>query len=114
MTEGDVGSDDGGEGGDGDGDVGGDGDARGRYKIVFEGDHCIATGRCAEVSDNWTMDLDSGVARPRSYHVDEEELSHNLEAARVCPAKNGDGVIRVVDTATGDDVVPRDVVGEPD
>lgn len=90
---------------DGDDGVGeGGGDDRGRYRIVFEGELCIATGRCAEVSDNWTMDLASGVARPRSHFVDEEELAQNLEAVRVCPAKNGDGVIRVVDTATGDEI----------
>ena len=106
-------------GGDGGGDGGGDvahgdgrdrGDDRGRYRIVFEGALCIATGRCAEVSGNWTMDLERGVARPRSHFVDGEDLAHNLAAARVCPAKNGDGVIEVVDTATGETVDPASVL----
>ena len=74
------------------------------YKIIFEGKGCIGAGRCAEVSDNWTMSLETGLAQARSHYVDEDELEENLEAARVCPAKNGDGVISVVDRRTGETV----------
>jgi ferredoxin len=76
------------------------------YKIIFEGRGCIGAGRCAEVSDNWTMDIETGIAKPETNYVDEDELEDELEAARVCPAKNGDGVIRIVDRRTGDELKP--------
>lgn len=85
-------------------DVGGDADAP--YKIVFEGKGCIGTGRCAEVSSNWDLDLEKGIATPETYFVEEEDLDHNLEAAAVCPAKKGDGVIHVVDRASGEELDP--------
>lgn len=76
------------------------------YKIIFEGRGCIGAGRCAEVSDNWTMDIETGIAKPETNYVDEDELEDELKAARVCPAKNGDGVIRIVDRRTGDELKP--------
>lgn len=86
------------------------GDGRGRYKIVFEGKNCIGTGKCAEVSGNWSLDLGTGKARPREYFVGEDELEENRRAAEVCPAKKGRGVIRVVDTETGEVVAPENAV----
>jgi len=83
---------------------GGDEHDRGRYRIVFDSNACIGSGKCAEVSENWTMDLGSGLARPGEIHFDDVDLGHNAEAARVCPANNGDGAIRIVDTRTVDDV----------
>lgn len=77
---------------------------RGRYKILFEGGSCIGTGRCAEVSENWGMDIETGKARPENYFVSEEELDDNLDAARVCPAKNGEGVIDILDRESGETV----------
>lgn len=76
------------------------------YKIIFEGKGCIGSGKCAEVSDNWTMDIETGIAKPETNYVDEDELEDELKAARVCPAKNGDGVIRIVDRRTGDELKP--------
>lgn len=74
------------------------------YKIVFEGGSCIGTGRCAEVSENWEMELATGLAHPVEHYITEDELEDNLEAARVCPAKNGEGVITVLDRRTGEPV----------
>ncbi|MFB6160058.1 MAG: ferredoxin [Haloferacaceae archaeon] len=76
------------------------------YKIVFEANRCIGAGRCAEVSDNWDLDLETGLARPRTYYVGEEDLAENVRAAEVCPAKKGDGVIHVVDRRTDEEVAP--------
>ncbi|MFB6282513.1 MAG: ferredoxin [Halobacteria archaeon] len=85
-------------------DSGKDSSSEERYKIIFEGGACIGTGKCAEVSDNWDMDIATGKARPDSHFFGEEDLDHNLKAARVCPAKNGEGVIRVLDTETGEEL----------
>lgn len=76
------------------------------YKIIFEGKGCIGSGKCAEVSENWEMNLETGLAQAGSHYIDEGELEHNLEAARVCPAKNGEGVITVIDRETGEEVQP--------
>lgn len=76
------------------------------YKIIFEGKGCIGSGKCAEVSENWEMNLETGLAQARSHYIDEEELEHNLDAARVCPAKNGEGVITVIDRETGEELEP--------
>jgi ferredoxin len=74
------------------------------YKIIFEGKGCIGSGKCAEVSQNWGMNLETGLAQAGSHYIDESELEHNIEAARVCPARNGDGVITVVDRRTGEEL----------
>lgn len=84
------------------------GEERGRYKIVFDGRNCIGAGKCAEVSGNWSLDLEKGIAVPREYFVGEEDLEENRRAAEVCPAKKGRGVIRVVDTETGEVVAPEE------
>ncbi len=76
------------------------------YKIVFEADRCIAAGKCAAVSDNWTMELSTGIARPDVYFFDEADLAHNVRAAGVCPAKKGRGVIHVVDRRTDEEIAP--------
>lgn len=76
------------------------------YKVVFEANRCIGAGRCAEVSHNWELDLETGLARPRTYFFDEAELDHNIEAANVCPGKKGRGVIHVIDRRTGDEIAP--------
>ena len=76
------------------------------YKIVFEANKCIGAGRCAEASSNWELDLTTGIASPRSYFIDEDELEENVEAAEVCPAKKGDGVIHVVDRRTDEEIAP--------
>ncbi len=81
-----------------------DEDEEPRYKIRFEGRGCIGTGRCAEASSNWRMDVETGKARPVDYFVRDEDLSHNLEAADVCPANNGEGVIELVDRETGEEL----------
>lgn len=83
----------------------------GRYKIVFEGRKCIGAGKCAEVSGNWRLDLETGIAKPRSYFVGREELEENRRAAEVCPARKGRGVIRVIDTETGEVVAPEGLDG---
>ncbi|PSP87818.1 ferredoxin [Halobacteriales archaeon QS_4_69_34] len=76
------------------------------YKVIFEANKCIGAGRCAEVSDNWSMDISTGIAQPESYFLAEEELGSNLEAASVCPAKKDRGVIHVVDRRTDEELAP--------
>jgi ferredoxin len=76
------------------------------YKIIFEANKCIAAGKCAEVSENWSMNIMSGIAEPASYFIAEDELDSNLEAATVCPAKKDRGVIHVVDRRTNEEIAP--------
>ncbi|WP_330630119.1 ferredoxin [Halocatena halophila] len=76
------------------------------YKLIFEANKCIAAGKCAEVSDNWEMDLLSGIAKPQTYFFDDAELAHNVEAANVCPAKKDRGVIHVIDRRTNEELAP--------
>lgn len=76
------------------------------YKIVFEANKCIAAGKCAEVSENWSMNITSGIAQPASYFITEAELDDNIEAAEVCPAKKDRGVIHVVDRRTNEEIAP--------
>lgn len=77
------------------------------YKIIFEGANCFGAGKCAEVAANWEMDLSSGLATPKTYFLGEDALAENTRAAAVCPAKNGDGVIRIVDRRTGEEIAPN-------
>ncbi len=76
------------------------------YRIVFEGNNCIGTGECASVSANWSMDLATGRARANTHFLSEEELEENLNAARACPARNGLGVIHIVDRRSGEEIYP--------
>lgn len=76
------------------------------YKIIFEANRCIGTGKCASVSENWTLDLETGIATPRTFFLTEEELEENVAAARRCPAKKGDGVIHIIDRETGEEIAP--------
>jgi ferredoxin len=76
------------------------------YKLLFEANKCFGAGKCAEVSDNWEMDLASGMARPSTYFFDEDDLDHNVAAAEACPAKKGEGVIHVVDRRTDEEIAP--------
>lgn len=76
------------------------------YKVVFEANRCIGAGKCAEVSNNWELDISTGVARPVAYFFDEADLEHNVRAAEQCPAKKGRGVIHVVDRRTNEELAP--------
>ncbi|MFB6077631.1 MAG: ferredoxin [Halarchaeum sp.] len=76
------------------------------YKVVFEANKCFGAGECAAVSDNWEMDIASGIARPTTYFFGEDELADNVAAADACPAKKGDGVIHVVDRRTSEEIAP--------
>lgn len=76
------------------------------YKILFEANKCIGAGRCAEVSSNWSMDIETGLGTPTAYFFDESELEHNVRAAEVCPAKKDKGVIHVIDRRSGDEIAP--------
>ncbi|MFB6068670.1 MAG: ferredoxin [Halobacterium sp.] len=76
------------------------------YKVLFEANLCFGAGKCAAASEHWTLDLQSGVARPRGYFLTEAEVESTLRAAEACPAKNGDGVIHVVDRRTGEELAP--------
>ncbi|WP_435068065.1 ferredoxin [Haloplanus sp. C73] len=76
------------------------------YKIIFEANKCFGAGKCAEVSSNWDLDLDTGLARPKTYYVAEDDLDHNVRAAEVCPAKKGRGVIHVIDRRTDEEIAP--------
>jgi len=76
------------------------------YKIIFEANKCFGAGKCAEVSDNWNLSLQTGIAEPAAYFFDEEELDHNVDAAEACPAKKDRGVIHVVDRRTSEEIAP--------
>ena len=76
------------------------------YKLVFEANRCIGTGRCAAVAANWTTNLKTGLAEPRTFFLGEDDLPENVAAAEACPAKKGRGVIHVVDRRTGEEVAP--------
>lgn len=77
----------------------------GRYKIRFEADSCIGSGKCAEEApDYWELNLETGIAEPKKPIIAEDELDVNLAAARACPAKNGEGVIRIIDRETGEEI----------
>jgi ferredoxin len=76
------------------------------YKIIFEANKCFGAGKCAEVSENWDLDITTGIANPRSYFLAADELAENVAAAENCPAKKGDGVIHVIDRETGEEVAP--------
>ena len=76
------------------------------YKIIFEANKCIGAGKCAEVSDNWDLDLSTGIAAPEAYFIEESDLEENVEAAEVCPAKKDRGVIHVIDRETGEEIAP--------
>ncbi|MFB6219436.1 MAG: ferredoxin, partial [Halobacteriaceae archaeon] len=65
------------------------------YKVVFEASKCIGAGKCAEVSSNWELSIETGIAQPRAYFFGEDDLDHNVRAAEVCPAKKDRGVIHV-------------------
>lgn len=76
------------------------------YKIIFEANKCIGAGKCAEVSDNWSLDLSTGIATPDAYFIGEDDLTANVKAAEVCPAKKDRGVIHVIDRETGEEIAP--------
>lgn len=76
------------------------------YKVIFEANRCIGAGKCAEVSDNWDLDLSTGIASPRTYFFEESMLAENVRAAEVCPAKKNRGVIHVVDRRSGEEIAP--------
>lgn len=76
------------------------------YKIIFEAGGCIGAGRCAEMADNWELDLSTGIAKPTAYFIDESTVQANIEAAKACPAKKGRGVIHVIDRRTGEELAP--------
>ena len=76
------------------------------YKIVFEANKCFGAGKCAEVADNWEMDVMSGMAKPRTYYIGEDDLAENVRAAEACPAKKERGVIHVVDRRTDEEIAP--------
>ncbi|ERH03022.1 MAG: hypothetical protein J07HN6_00342 [Halonotius sp. J07HN6] len=56
--------------------------------------------------DNWELDLDTGIAQPRSYYIDESELDENVEAAEKCPAKKDRGIIHVIDRREDVEIAP--------
>ncbi|MFC7043240.1 ferredoxin [Halonotius sp. GCM10025705] len=76
------------------------------YKIIFEANKCFGAGRCAEASDNWELDLETGVATPRAYFLDESELDENIRAAELCPAKKDRGVIHIIDREQDIEIAP--------
>lgn len=76
------------------------------YKVVFEANKCIGSGKCAEVSPNWSLSIETGIASPDAYFFGEADLDHNVRAAAACPAKKGRGVIHVVDRRTGEEIAP--------
>jgi ferredoxin len=76
------------------------------YKVIFEANKCIGAGKCAEVSANWSLSIETGIASPEVYFFGEDDLDHNVRAAEVCPAKKDRGVIHVVDRRTGEELAP--------
>jgi len=49
------------------------------YKIIFEANKCFGAGKCAEVAENWEMDVISGIAKPKTYYIGEDELADRRE-----------------------------------
>lgn len=76
------------------------------YKVIFEANRCIGTGHCAAASDNWTLNLETGIAAPETFFLTADELDENVDAAARCPAKKGRGVIHVIDRRTGKEIAP--------
>ncbi|MFB6142369.1 MAG: ferredoxin [Halorientalis sp.] len=76
------------------------------YKIIFEADRCFGAGKCAEVSTNWDLSIQTGIAEPVTYFFGEADLDHNVAAAEACPAKKDRGVIHVVDRRTDEEIAP--------
>jgi ferredoxin len=76
------------------------------YKVIFEANKCIGAGKCAEVSANWSLSIETGIASPEVYFFGEDDLDHNVRATEVCPAKKDRGVIHVVDRRTGEELAP--------
>ncbi|WP_262180468.1 ferredoxin [Haloarcula laminariae] len=76
------------------------------YKLIFEANKCFGAGKCAEVSVNWSLDLDTGIGKPETYFFGEDDLEHNIAAADACPAKKDRGVIHVVDRRTNEEIAP--------
>lgn len=76
------------------------------YKIIFEANRCIGAGECADVSDNWEVSIDTGIAAPKAYFVDETDVDDECHAANICPAKKDRGVIHVVDRRTNEEIAP--------
>ena len=76
------------------------------YKILFEANACIGAGHCATASDNWSLNVDTGIAVPDSYFIGKDELAATLDAADRCPAKKGRGVIHVIDRRSGEELAP--------
>lgn len=75
------------------------------YKIRFEANGCIGSGKCAEEApEYWDLNLETGIAEPQKPIITEDELEVNLAAAKACPAKNGKGVIRIIDRESGDEI----------
>ena len=76
------------------------------YKIIFEANMCFGAGKCAEMSDNWSMNITTSIAEPDTYFFGEEDLDHNIAAAEACPAKKDEGIIHVVDRRTNEEIAP--------
>ena len=76
------------------------------YKILFEANKCIGAGRCASDSANWALNIETGIAAPHSFFLDEDDLAENIAAAHSCPAKKGNGVIHIIDRRTGKELAP--------
>ncbi|TQQ81086.1 ferredoxin [Halonotius terrestris] len=76
------------------------------YKIIFEANKCFGAGKCAEASRNWELDLETGVAQPRAYFIDESELDENVRAAELCPAKKDRGIIHIIDREKDIEIAP--------
>mgnify|MGYP000185737885 CR=1 FL=1 len=76
------------------------------YKIVFEANRCFGAGKCAAESPHWDLDLETGLAKPSTYYVGEDDLDHHVRAAESCPAKKGRGVIHVIDRRTDEEIAP--------
>lgn len=81
-------------------------DEKKRYKIRFDAEGCIGAGKCAEEApDFWSLNLSSGIAEPKQPTFGEEHLEENLAAAKACPARNGRGVIQIIDRETGEELI---------
>lgn len=69
-----------------------------RYQIRFDAEGCIGAGKCAEEAPEfWKLNIETGIAEPLQPTFDQDDLEQNLRAAKACPARNGRGVIRIID-----------------
>jgi ferredoxin len=59
-----------------------------QYKIIQQRDKCVGCGHCQSIcKENWEMDNEDFLAKPKKTIIDEAEYPKNQEAAEGCPVQ---------------------------